>query len=451
MRRAAAAAIVALGASACGPDAPGVDATVQAVLSAPSGVQCIRIVASSATRTEVRQFAVAQGQASQPLALQGLPTGNVLFAGAAYGVPCEAIAEAQPTWVADPTVQVLQPGVPATLTLTFHLRGSETDAADYLGSQYSVATLAGSGAAGNADGIGTEAQLTSPSAIALGPQTAYVADTGNHAVRTLDPATGAVGTLAVGVELPDLRGLALFGVDLFATDGCAIRRIDLPHATQSVLVGDPACGDGSPFGSLRGIVAIGATLYVADAGQHVIRRVVLDPAGPKASILAGQGTAGAADGVAGFALFNAPDGLAAAPNGQLIYVADRGNCTVRRVSLVDGSVDTLPGLAGACAVVDEAGDLARFSAPAGVAADDSSIFVADAAGQTVRRIDLASSAVMTIAGSGAAGHFDGVGAAARFAFPALLTLDATGKLYLADSGNHAIRTLTRLAPPLGEP
>ena len=67
MRRAAAAAIVALGASACGPDAPGVDATVQAVLSAPSGVQCIRIVASSATRTEVRQFAVAQGQASQPL------------------------------------------------------------------------------------------------------------------------------------------------------------------------------------------------------------------------------------------------------------------------------------------------------------------------------------------------------------------------------------------------
>ena len=125
---------------------------------------------------------------------------------------------------------------------------------------------------------------------------------------------------------------------------------------------------------------------------------------------------------------------------------------MRRVSLADGSVDTLPGLAGACAAVDEAGNLARFSAPAGVAADDRNVFVTDAAGQTVRRIDLTSSAVVTIAGeSGVAGNSDGLGEAARFAFPALLSIDAAGRLYLADSGNRAIRILTRRTLPPIEP
>src|SRR5262249_10234828 len=130
MRGAAAAVIVALGALACGRDAPGVGVTVQAMFNAPAGVQCIRIVASSAIRTEVRLCGVAEGQSSQQLALEGLPVGNVLFAGMAYGVPCASIAGAQPSWISDPVVVELHSGVPATLTLTFRPSGSATVGAD---------------------------------------------------------------------------------------------------------------------------------------------------------------------------------------------------------------------------------------------------------------------------------------------------------------------------------
>ncbi len=72
-------------------------------------------------------------------------------------------------------------------------------------------------------------------------------------------------------------------------------------------------------------------------------------AGPTASVFSGQsGVTGAADGAAGVALFNAPEGLVA--DAQFLYLADRGNCTVRQVSQANGSAATLAGLAGACAV-----------------------------------------------------------------------------------------------------
>jgi hypothetical protein len=79
-----------------------------------------------------------------------------------------------------------------------------------------------------------------------------------------------------------------------------------------------------------------------------------------------------------------------------------------------------------------------------VAVSGATLFDSDAAGQTLRRIDLSLSAVVSIAGSaGASGNVDGRGPAARFNAPALIAIDSSGVLYVADSGNHEIRSLTK--------
>ncbi len=417
---------------------------IQALFAAPASAQCIQIVATGAKRTVTASFDVAPGLSTQMLSLRGVPAGTVLFSGSAFAVACGQIASTtQPTWLADSVLQSLTAGMTATFTMIFHPNGEATVGADFQDDAYTAATIAGSGTAGSADGIGTAAQFNSPFGVAVSSGVVYIADTGNKAIRRIDLTTKVVSTLTLtgGSAFVDLRGLALSGTLLYATDGCAIRKVDLTANTQSILLGDPACSTGAIFGALRGIVAVGSSLFVADSGKNVIRRI--DLAGPTASIFSGQsGVAGAADGAAGVALFSAPEGLAA--DTQFLYLADRGNCTVRQVSQANGSASTLAGRAGACAVVDDVGSAARFQQPSGVALSGTNLFVSDAAGQTIRRIDLSFSAVVSIAGSaGVSGNLDGRGSTARFNAPALIAVDSTGVLYVADSGNHEIRSLTK--------
>jgi hypothetical protein len=435
-------AALALAALACSPQERGEDAVIQALFAAPASVQCIEVVATGARRSVTASFDASAGLSTQTLSFQGAPVGTVLFSGTAFSAVCGQVGPAtQPTWIADSTVQSLTAGQLAAFAMVFHPNGEATVGADFQDDSYAVTTLAGSGSPGNGDGAGAAAQFNSPFGVAAGNGVLWVADTGNHAIRKIDLATRTVSTLALSgaSSFVDLRGLALSGTLLYATDGCAIRAIDLQAGTQSVLLGDPLCGSGAPFGALRGIVAAGPSLFVADAGRDVIRRI--DLTGPAASVFSGQsGSPGAADGAASVALFDAPEGLAA--DAQFLYLADRGNCTVRKISQADGSVSTLAGLAGACAVVDDIGSAARFQQPSGVAVDGASLIVSDAGGQTLRRIDLSISAVVSIAGSaGTSGNLDGRGAAARFNTPALLAIDSSGALHVADSGNHEIRTL----------
>jgi hypothetical protein len=443
MRRGAP-AVLALAAFACGREESGADVAIQALFAAPASAQCIQIVATGAKRTVTASFDVATGLSTQMLSLQGAPAGTVLFSGNAFAVGCGLIAAtAQPTWVADSVVQSLTAGMTATFTMIFRPNGEATVGADFQDDAYTAATIAGSGSAGNVDGVGTAAQFNSPFGVAIGSGVAYVADTGNKAIRKIALATKSVSTLVLAgsSSFVDLRGLTLSGTLLYATDGCAIRKVDLTANTQSILLGDPACSTGATFGTLRGIVVVGSSLFAADSGRNVIRRI--DLAGPTASVFSGQsGVAGAADGAAGVALFSAPEGLVA--DTRFLYLADRGNCTVRQVSQANGSASTLAGLAGACAVVDDIGSAARFQQPSGVAVSGTNLFISDAAGQTLRRIDLSFSAVVSIAGSaGASGNLDGRGSAARFNAPALIAVDSNGVLYVADSGNHEIRSLTK--------
>jgi sugar lactone lactonase YvrE len=184
-------------------------------------------------------------------------------------------------------------------------------------------------------------------------------------------------------------------------------------------------------------VAIGprGAIYVADGGEANRIRVV-QPDGA-VSTLAG-GKEGFVDGLGTAAAFNTPSAIALDHLGNL-YVADTGNHAIRRIA-PDGAVTTLAGN-GSPGYADGIGRAAQFNGPVGIAVDDAGIvYVADTYNDRIRRI-AQDGVVTTLAGTGKPNLFDGPGTAAAFDTPSALAVDHDGNLYIADTGNNAVRRL----------
>jgi sugar lactone lactonase YvrE len=262
-----------------------------------------------------------------------------------------------------------------------------------------LTVLAGGSAQGFVDGAGTSAQFSQPYGLANQAGVVYVSEVGNHRIRKVS-ADGTVST--------------------FAGSG-----------TAGFLDGQSGQ---ARFNSPRGLAldAAGNT-YVADAGNHRIRKI--DPTG-LVTTLAGSGTAGFADGAAGVASFNSPRGLALDANGNL-YVADTQNFRIRKID-PKGNVSTLAGT-GTQGFADGKGASASFVGPLALAIDPTgNVLVADYSGHRVRKIT-PDGTVSTLVGDGTPGSQDG--AKGQLKYPAGLAIDAAGVLYIADSGNNAIRQL----------
>ncbi len=185
------------------------------------------------------------------------------------------------------------------------------------------------------------------------------------------------------------------------------------------------------------------TLYVADCGNNTIRRI--SPAGVVTTCAGLALVQGTNDGIGSTASFNSPQGVTVDHSGN-VYVADSWNDTIRKITPA-GEVTTISGSPGAPGADDGVGNAARFNSPCGIAVDQSgTLYVADSLNETIRKIS-SGGQVTTLAGlAGAAGSDDGVGNAARFNYPVALALDASGVLYVADMWNSSIRAIT----PAGE-
>ncbi|MEW6131397.1 MAG: RHS repeat-associated core domain-containing protein [Acidobacteriota bacterium] len=185
-------------------------------------------------------------------------------------------------------------------------------------------------------------------------------------------------------------------------------------------------------------VAAGANeiVYVADSDNHSIRKIAADGT---VTTLAGNGAAGFADGTGGATQFNRPQGIAVDAD-NVVYVADTLNHRIRRIT-PDGAVTTIAG-DGTQGFINGQGLQARFNAPQGVAIDNAGgLFIADTGNHAVRYVN-ANGEVSTLAGDGSVGSPDAT--PARFNNPVGVAFyDSTLYVYLADSGNHHIR---RLAP-----
>ena len=197
-------------------------------------------------------------------------------------------------------------------------------------------------------------------------------------------------------------------------------------------------GRGTRFADPFGVALDKAgNLYVADGGDNnSIRKIGLDGV---STTLAGA-VEGYAEGLGKAASFNTPSGLAMDGAGNL-YVADTGNNAIRKIT-PDGTVSTLAG-DGLAGDKDGRGAAARFNGPIGVAVgDDGVVYVTDTYNDRIRRIG-PNGDVTTIAGGGRAGKADGPAAQALFDLPTGLAVAANGDLYIADTGNHAIRKLDK--------
>lgn len=348
-----------------------------------------------------------------------------------------------------------------------------------------VETIAGTGAAGAADGPANAATFALPNGVAVDGRAVFISDCSAHNIRKL--ADGYITTVA-GSGGSGLRdgagafakfnapaGLAI-GPDhaLFVADGTAIRRVDA-HGSVVTIAGSSIAGGADGPGNLATFnrplgLCFGPEhdlLFVTEAA-HRIRMITMPAGGADPTVaanytvttLAGNGTAGFADGNGAGARFNEPSGIALV-GGNTLLVTDTRNHRIRGVNF-SGQVTTIAGT-GTAGVVDGLGNVARFDAPHGIVClDGGACFVTDRAGRRLRQMTrvtdgahggTASSWLVASLAGGAAGDVDGTGDLARFQTPRHLAVSHAGTLYLADEGARKVKEIRPDSGffPLGTP
>lgn len=181
-------------------------------------------------------------------------------------------------------------------------------------------------------------------------------------------------------------------------------------------------------------------VYVADVDNDEVRKIATD--GTVTTVAGAPQHSGNQDGNGSNAHFSAPTGVAADSISNAIYVADGSNGAIRKIAS-DGTVTTIAGLSMTYGDSDGMGASARFTYPAAIATDAlGNLYVADSMRHTIRKITTTGS-VSTLAGiPGSQGWADGTGASALFNAPSALVVDSHGNVYVADSSNDLIRKIT---------
>ena len=262
----------------------------------------------------------------------------------------------------------------------------------------------GTGEAGATDGAFDKATFHRPQGLALSGDSLYVADTENHLIRRVDLKSRSVETIA---------GTGTQTHDYFQSGPARMIALSSPWDLQLV----------------------GQTLYIAMAGPHQIWK--LDLATDSVSTFAGSGREARLDGSLLEAGFAQPSGMAVV--GQTLYVADSESNIIRAIDLNIGEVKTLVG--GDLfefGDVDGIGDDVRLQHPLGLLAYGDKILIADTYNHKIRELDPKHDRVTSLFGTGKPGQADG--ASPSFYEPGGLA-QANGKLYIADTNNHAIRVV----------
>ncbi len=144
-----------------------------------------------------------------------------------------------------------------------------------------------------------------------------------------------------------------------------------------------------------------------------------------------------ADGIGGAARFSFTLGVTS--NGTDLFIADTGNHCVRKYEIATGNVTTVAGLCGTSGTSDGTGSAARFNFPIQISTDGTSLFVCDRGNNTIRKVDISSTQVTTLVGlGGVSGDAVGIGSVARINFPNGITTDGN-YLYISDRGNNKIK------------
>lgn len=193
--------------------------------------------------------------------------------------------------------------------------------------------------------------------------------------------------------------------------------------------------------------APGDRLYIADSGYH--RIVVTTLAGAHVATI-GTGQPGNTDGPADAAMFNSPQGLALDAAQQVLYVADTNNHLIRRIDLATQVVSTVAGTSAQNRQRFPAGPAraTALNSPWDLALRDGTLWIAMAGQHQIWALDLAGETISAAVGSSGEGRRDGDAREAAFAQPSGLALSDDGRhLYVADSEISCIRAVDLAAEP----
>ncbi len=310
-----------------------------------------------------------------------------------------------------------------------------------------VITIAGNADAGPGivDGVGKDARFNEPTGITTDGANIYLVDRYSPAIRKILIATSEVTTLVASTGLRYPTGIASDGTNLYVTDrdNHVIRKIVIATGMVSIFAGmeniqgsSNGVGTAASFRFPGGIATDGTDLYVADSGNHTIRVVAI--ATGEVTTLAGTvGTAGSNDGTGASAMFSNPTGIT--NQGPVLYVADTWNNTVRKVIIATGIVTTVAGDPAKIGAIDGIGASANFSTPSGITVIGSEIYISDSLNNTIRKINISTTEVITTAGVPNR-TADGIRATSRFYNPIGATTDGNN-LYVTDFTNHTIRKI----------
>ena len=280
----------------------------------------------------------------------------------------------------------------------------------------SIKTIAGTGTPGFSGdgGPAIQASINNPYGLVVGPEGAlYFCEIGNHRIRRLDLKTQLITTVAGS------------GKKGYSGDGGPATEASLnePYEVRFDRTGN---------------------MYFVEMQNQVVRRV--DSKTRLITTVAGTGAAGFSGdgGPAKLAQFKQPHSLAFDRQGHLL-VCDIGNHRIRKIDLRTGVIETLAGNGKRGKTQDGTKvDEAPLNGPRALAvARNGDMYVALREGNAVYRIDARSEKLYRVAGTGETGYTGDGGAAleARLAGPKALALSRDGSLYMADTENHAIRRI----------
>ena len=255
------------------------------------------------------------------------------------------------------------------------------------------------------DGTGTTTSFSAPSGINTDGVYLYVMDSGTSRVRRVHMDTGETKSFSFSMH-------------------------------KGVSLNSPAGGDLS-----------GGILYIADKGNHIVRKLeIINLIGAPLILIAGNlGVSGYGYSTGYSASFYNPVGITADGMGNL-YVADTGNHTIRKVVIATGVVTTVAGIPARPGFMNSEFGYPMFNYPRGICIIGDHLYVADSGNHLVRRVNLSNGYVGLVAGlsdyvtnTGSPGTSDSTGAAAGFNVPRAITTDVK-YLYVTHSGNHTIRS-----------
>jgi hypothetical protein len=262
--------------------------------------------------------------------------------------------------------------------------------------------VAGNGTSGYAEGVGSNAMFYRPYSVAVSGNYLYVLDKGNNLIRKIDLTTNATSLVAGNLTPGYLEGV----------------------------------GSNARFAGPRGITVSGNYLYVADSDNNRIRRIDLTT--NATSLVVGNGTAGYLEGIGSNAVIRWPYQVAV--SGNYLYFVDTDNNRIRRVDLTTNATSLVAGN-GTAGYAEGVGSNTMFYTPLGLAASGNYLYVADTLNNRIRKIDLTTNTTSSVVGNGTGGYLEGVGSNAMLYSPRGIAVSGD-YLYFTDTDNHLIRKIS---------